>query len=276
MMDHGESIYNIVPPREYAPEKPALYKSKFSGKQPPTASTFHTKNTTHPFVSNVAGALQEKPVSDKADRTFGKPPGALCEDPANFMKKAAKTGGKVPTLAEMKQQNPEALKPTHLKQRLQPHVPRADQAPIMNLVTSKNFVVANAVETILAAPKRVPDEAKDYLKKADYGKVPKYLNHIKGDIEAEYDYIQQLHGQREHQERQAVRPMTEEERLSLIDGLKSKWEQVNTAYQGTTHVTNLDTMGKMKRKEENEATLAQLEKDIEKLSKRNILVDVAN
>lgn len=30
---------------------------------------------------------------------------------------------------------------------------------------------------------------KDYLKKEDYGKVPKYLQHIKQDIETEYQYI---------------------------------------------------------------------------------------
>ena len=35
------------------------------------------------------------------------------------------------------------------------------QAPIMNLCTSKNYVVANAVETILAAPKKIPDNAKE-------------------------------------------------------------------------------------------------------------------
>jgi len=275
-MDYGESIYNIIPPREVVPEKPPLYRSKFSGTLPPTASTFHTKSTTHPFVSNVAGELQDKPVSDKADRTFGKPLGVVRDDPQNFMKKSQKTGGKVPTLAEVKRDNPEALKPSAVKVKTQPPVPKASEVPIMNLVTSKNFVVANAVETILAAPKRLPDDAKDYLKKADYGKTPKYLNHIKRDIEAEYDYIQQLQGQRDQQDRAQVRPLTEEERLSLIEGLKNKWEQVNTVYQGTTHVTKLDTMGKMKRKEENEATLAQLEKDIERLSKRNILVDVAN
>merc|ERR1712066_347262 len=102
--------------------------------------------------------------------------------------------------------------------RVMPPVPRHDEAaPPMNLVTSKNFVVANAVETILAAPKKVSQGAKDYLNKEDYGKVPKYLSHIKNDIEAEYDYIKHL--QEEHYERSGsqAKPLEEEERLRLID-----------------------------------------------------------
>eukprot|EP00435_Cladocopium_sp_Y103_P014184 s335_g3.t1 len=110
----------------------------------------------------------------------------------------------------------------------------------MNLVTSKNFIVANAVEVILAAPKK--------------------------DIETEYQYIRALQEQREAEEAQRVRPMTEDERqdpCDILEGLKAKWEQVNTAFQGGTHVTNLDTMGKLKRKEKHEAELSQLEKDID-------------
>merc|ERR1719310_1288314 len=128
----------------------------------------------------------------------------------------------------------------------------------MNLVSSKNFIVANAVETILAAPKKVPQGAKDYLHKEDFGKVPKYLQHIKKDIEDEYEYIRQLQ---------------EQEKAGLIAGLKAKWEQTNTDYQATTHLTKLDTIGKVKRKEKFEAELSQIEKDIEKLNRKQILVD---
>eukprot|EP00913_Durusdinium_trenchii_P008666 g8139.t1 len=73
----------------------------------------------------------------------------------------------------------------------------------------------------------------------DYGK----------DIDAEYSYIRALQEAREQEEAARMRPLVEDERKDLIEGLKSKWEQVNTAYQGATHITKLDTMGKMKRKE---------------------------
>jgi len=141
----------------------------------------------------------------------------------------------------------------------------------MNLVTSKNFVVANAVETILAAPKKVSQGAKDYLQKEDFGKVPKYLLNVKQDIEAEYEYIRQLQEQESEALASQVKPMPEEERLQLIAGLKAKWESVNTEYQATTHLTTLEEGGKRK-KEKHEAELQQIEKDIEKINRKNIMV----
>jgi len=272
MANFGESIYNMIPPKMEVREKPPMHRSKYAGTQPPTGSTFHAASTTCPAYSNTDGAAVEKPVADKTHGTFGKKQGGYSSDPNGYMKKAEKTGGRVLSLAEVKTQNPEALAPKHLKTRTS-IIPKADEAPVMNLVTSKNFIVANAVETILSAPRKLPEGAKDFLKKEDYGKVPKYLQHIKQDIEAEYDYIQQLHQDREEEEYAQKRPLGEDERGSIVEGLKSKWEQVNTAYQGGTHMTKMDTMGKMKRKERYEAELSQIEKDIEKMSRGNIVVD---
>ena len=56
----------------------------------------------------------------------------------------------------------------------------------MGLVSDKNFIVSNAVENILAAPKLPSNNEKDYLKKKNYGKVPKFLQKIKAEIEDEY------------------------------------------------------------------------------------------
>merc|ERR1719247_1409453 len=111
---------------------------------------------------------------------------------------------------------------------MKPPVPKRDEKPIMNLVSSKNFVTANAVENILAAPKKVVQEVPDYLHKDDYGKVPAYLTQIKRDIEEEDDYIRRLQDE-------------EEEKI---------------------------------RKEKYEAMLMQIERDIEKLHKRAVIVDV--
>merc|ERR1712159_574280 len=97
--------------------------------------------------------------------------------------------------------------PSTLKTKNRPALPGKDDKPIMNLVTSKNFVVANAVETILAAPKKTQQGAKDYLSKEDYGKVPKYLKNIKQDIEAEYDYIRQLQEQEMQEQQSQMRPL---------------------------------------------------------------------
>lgn len=56
----------------------------------------------------------------------------------------------------------------------------------MGLVSDKNFIVSNAVENILAAPVLPQNKEKDYLKKNNYGRVPKYLQKIKTEIEDEY------------------------------------------------------------------------------------------
>ncbi|CAE7528427.1 aspS1 [Symbiodinium sp. KB8] len=130
-----------------------------------------------------------------------------------------------------------------------------------------------AFRSLKASPADIHLRLQLSLLQPDYGKIPKYLSHIKKDIDAEYEYIRQLQQQREQEEADRMRPLLEDERHHLIEGLKTKWESVNTAYQGGTHITKLDTMGKMKRKERHEAELSQIEKDIEKLSKKNIIIN---
>lgn len=267
----GESIYNIIPPQERAIEKPPMYRSKFNGSMPPSATTFGGAQTSHPISMNMSGTAIDKVVPDRTGRTMGKPPGTLKNRPDDYMKKGSKVS-RVPLLSEVKKTDPNLLKPSELKPKLKPDVPRTEDTPVMNLVTSKNFVVANAVEAILAAPKKVSQGAKSYLSKEDYGKVPKYLKHIKKDIEAEYEYIRQLQDQEEQLGASMHRGLPEEERLRLIEGLKAKWEQVNTQYQGSTHLVKLDTIGKVKRKEKYEAELSQIERDIEKLNRKEIVI----
>lgn len=274
--EHGESIYNIIPPKFQVQEKPPMHRSSHSGTLPPTCSTFHTKiNTTYPSVSNFTGTAVSKVCPDKGRSMFGRAPGQYKNEPTAYMKKFAKSSS-VPSLKEIKQTNPGLLVPSHgISSASKGGVPKASECrPIMNLVTSKNFIVANAVETILAQPKKTVNTTKDYLHKEDYGKVPKYLTQIKSDIQAEYDYIRNLQQQEEEHMNSQARQLTEEERQDIVANLKVKWEQVNTAYQGETHITVIDSMGKLKRKEKNEAELAQLEKDIERLNKRNITVDM--
>ena len=69
-----------------------------------------------------------------------------------------------------------------------------------------------------------------------------------------------------------MRLLPEEERERLLIELKQKWETVNKQYQGITHIVTLDTMGKVRRKEQYENELQQIEKSIEKLSKKHVFV----
>lgn len=268
---HGESIYNIIPPKQIEQEKVPMFRSKHNPHLPPTGTTFGNAQTTHPICMNISGSANDKIVPSKKGRTMGQPIGSLKKVPSDYMKKNTATS-KVQTLSEVKKNQPNLLQPTELKPKLKPDVPKTSDIPVMNLVTSKNFVVANAVETILAAPKKVTSATKDYLQKDDFGKVPKYLQQIKQDINAEYEYIQMLQEQDDAMRTDQIAQMPEDERLKLIEGLKAKWESVNTQYQGATHLTVLDSAGKIYRKERDEAQLAQIEKDIEKLNRKNICI----
>jgi len=271
-MDQGESIYNIIPPQEIEEQRQARYTSKHNPNMPPSSSTFGLAQTSQPIAANIAGAAEQKVVPDKKCRTMGKTPGSNKNDPTDYLKQGARSSH-VETLGDVKRRAPEKLQPSALKPKLKPDVPKtSDAPPVMNLVTSKNFIVSNAVEAILAAPKKVPQGSKDYLNKEDYGKVPNYLKQIQNDIDDEYDYIRQLQQTAQDHKESQMRPIAEDERQELVAGLKAKWEQVNTEYQGSTHITKLDTHGKIKRKEKWEAELSQIEKDIEKLSRKNILV----
>jgi len=71
-------------------------------------------------------------------------------------------------------------------------VPKKGEKPIHGLVSDKNFIVANAVENILAAPKLPTSKDKDFLKKKNYGKVPKYVSKIKAEIEDEYNLVREM------------------------------------------------------------------------------------
>lgn len=69
----------------------------------------------------------------------------------------------------------------------------------------------------------------------------------------------------EYYRRGALRQLTDEERKSIIDGLKANWEEIHHQYQGLSVIT--DTLPKKNRKERMEGQMKQLEKDIELFEK---------
>jgi len=272
-----ESVYNLVPPARILQPRAPMFRSKIPSDLPPSGSTFHAPGSSNPFVSNINGLATGKIVRDRSHAEFGRCPGSYGNEPTNFVKKMSRSYS-VPTLAEVKRTNPEQLKPTIVRESKFKGCggpPKKGDVPVMNLVTSKNFVVANAVEAILAAPNKVQTQAKDYLQKEDYGKVPKYLSSIKKEIATEYEYIRQFQERELAEAGPSTKVMSDEERAELCEGLKAKWESVNTAYQANTHLTVLDTEGKVRNKTWYEAELTQLEADIARMSKKNIQVDLA-
>ena len=61
---------------------------------------------------------------------------------------------------------------------------------------TKNFITSNAVENILAVPKR-EEEGVDWLKKPHFGQTPPYLLKIKQEIADEYEYIKSMQQQQQ-------------------------------------------------------------------------------
>ena len=100
----------------------------------------------------------------------------------------------------------------------------------MGLVSDKNFIVSNAVENILAAPNLPVNQQKDYLKKKNFGKVPKYLQKIKNEIEDEYQLVREMQIEEEADHDRQKFLMDETEKQELIAALKKKWEVVHKEY----------------------------------------------
>merc|ERR1711912_54306 len=233
-----ESIYCLIPPVIEPPPKPPLYRSKYPGSVP---------------------------ANKKASATMG-PLKVAPPEPTKYLKAYTREDNKLP--------EPRKFEYTDVKTR-KTGVPTREEKPVMGLVTSKNFITCNAVENILAVPKKTDVRQEPYMNKKGYGKVPAYLEKVKGEIQDEYNYIMQMQeAANEEMEEEGygrTRMISEPERIEMLNGLKTNWDRINKAYQ--TLSFTLDTPAKKQRKEEFEAQLEQLERDIERLSKRNVFVE---
>ena len=113
-----------------------------------------------------------------------------------------------------------------------------------------------------------------FTERKTFGKVPTYLKKVKDRIAEENEYVRQYIEQREQRETQSnAMEMSEAERQDLLHHLKIKWAEINQAYQ-TKMSFVLDTPAKKSRKESYERQLAEIEKDIELLSRGSAVVIV--
>lgn len=265
-----ESIYNLIP-REYVPPpKPPMYHSKFPSNVPPTASTFINHTTSRPGVANVGGNFNlgiEAHTHKGPTKTFGYSKGAIKPSTAGFTRKGTGTMGS--------NSLPPAQRFGYDDTFKKPAIPAKDEKPIHGLSSNKNFIVSNAVENILAAPKALKEEKK-YVEKKEYGQIPGYLTRIKDQINTEYRSIREMQAAEEEAREKEKFLLTAEEVTALKAGLQKKWDAVNKEYQTITHVSKVDTQGLKRKKEECERQLAQIEKDMAKLNKQYIFVDTMN
>lgn len=263
---HTESIYDLIPKEVQQKQRPPRYVSKYPSETPPTGSTFGRSKATAVMTTNLAGDYSSQPRNHRWKEdggNFGKNLNHY-SDPTNYLKKNTKTN--LPDPKAFAYQKTSVRKPA---------VVRKDEKPMMGRRSNKNFIKENALANIMAEPRRKTVPEMDYMSKADYGKVPKYLDNVKQEISAEQEYIQAcLEAEQEmyQQQQPQMQLMDESERVKLLNALKQKWEVVQRSYQMSTHIVTLDTIGKVRRKEEFENNLQQLEKAIEKISKPFVFI----
>ena len=229
-----ESIYSLIPEPYVPPPKQPMYRSKFPGAIPGMKRPAATMGIPHSVV-----------------------------DTKDFLKRGSSA---VPTVHATESVGIQKRDATIHK----PPVPKRDEKPVMGLVSQKNFITANAVDNILAVPKKPLSKEVNYLKKQDYGKTPAYMSRVKEQIQSEYRMIEEMQNSNRTAQEDTVEVLSESERDRLLAGLKANWEAVNKEYQ--TLSFTLDTPAKKKRKEDYEAQLEQIENDIKKLSKRFVFL----
>ena len=137
----------------------------------------------------------------------------------------------------------------------------------MGLVTTKNFVVANAVENMLAPAKKPAPPPPPATAKPDFGKVPAYLVDVKSRLAAEKAAAAAAAAEAEAAAAAAsgVRELSDGERAELLASLRARWQRVNTVYVKLPLACDSDP--KKRRKEALEQELAQLEADIATLNR---------
>jgi uncharacterized protein YicC (UPF0701 family) len=146
-------------------------------------------------------------------------------------------------------------------------VPKREEKPVMGLTTDKNFVVSNAVETILAAPKQtVVDRAID---KRTFGQVPTYLTNIKADLKQQYEFGEEV-AAAQVRANQDMTQLSEDEVQQLRSGLQVRLDSLNAQFQ--TLSFSLETTSQKKHKETLEQNMAGIEAALKKLGKKRVFV----
>jgi len=92
------------------------------------------------------------------------------------------------------------------------------------------LLVSISLSLNILAPKLPTNTQKDFLKKKNYGKVPQFLQKIKGEIEDEYQLVREMQIEEENERDRQKFLLDEQERNELIAALKKKWEIVHKEY----------------------------------------------
>ena len=195
--------------------------------------------------------------------TMGLPLGGYKQDPQHYYRK----GHQYKTLPP-----PEKIR--SMSEVEKPPVPTITDTPIMGLKSNKNYITSNAIDNILMPTwKKVKEEA-DYLHKKYYGEVPPYLTKLKRKVKEEYDSIREMQRRNEEEDAKRKKILSEDEIKTLREGLLKKLEQLKYSYGQITHKKKYDTLVLLKKKEGLEKEMAIVEKDLQSLNYKKVIVDL--
>mmetsp|Transcript_19266 Transcript_19266/g.58266 ORF Transcript_19266/g.58266 Transcript_19266/m.58266 type:complete len:255 (-) Transcript_19266:87-851(-) len=244
-MDSGECIYNLIPRAKVEVKKPALYKSKFYGQN-------------------------RRPKG--LPSSFGPPPAASKPDPRSFLRRkegkmSSDRGASVLSRSvQMRRSNGSSGR---YRASRKDAVPSRNERPVYGIKTSKNFIEANAIDAILTAPPAKTEGPELMMKRPEFGKVPRYLDDVKAEIQIENDMIDAVvreHlGQAQAEEVEYLEELPDDERDALKAQLQERLDAVNRRHQLIAHHTKLEHNQKRK-KEHLEMEMDRLEADIKRLS----------
>jgi len=176
-----ESIYNLIPRPAELISKPPMYRSKHNAKMPPSCSSFGLFGTTKLSANESGQAEHEAAVAKSDHATFGTEMlGSI--SPQEFLKRKSRT---LPPMSAV----PAFERPLVSPKRAD--VPKMAEKPVLGLVTEKNFIVANAVDNILAVPKRPRKAPALAIHSRSFGRLPRYLEKIRAEVQQEYTYLKE-------------------------------------------------------------------------------------
>ena len=271
-----ESIYNILQGLKDDDVNNEAYNAFDTNTQPrkkkefvlPTASTFINSTTCRPGVCNLSG--NQNPLSILQNHkgmhaTFGKPKGAIKSQTglseANVPNRVSR-GKNLPPVTRFDYNN-------HMDRK--PAVPKENEAPIYGLNSNTNFISQNRQYAMSLQPKLRKTDA-NFLEKQSYGRVPSYINKVKNTIQKEIEYLNMIH-EAENRRPSSKYELQDTEKEELKKALAKRYAEVNKEYQGITHMTKITSEGLKRKKENCEKQLAQIEKDMQLLSKEKIVVN---
>ncbi|XP_003229444.2 enkurin [Anolis carolinensis] len=249
-----ENIYNLLPVPE---EKRPAVKAK-----------------PRRYVSIFKPSIKREIEERKTDpcRTMGIPK-LQVPTPKDFLRKHSKT----PML-------PKRQRASGSKRPVEAQVPKCTEPPVMGIQSSKNFISANVAEAIMAVAKKPLRACVDvrkgdkfliensglvikYRNKKDFGAIPWYIKKWKKEAQVAQEESEAY--VKETLRKHGLTKLSKEERQSVLEGLKTNWEEVHKQFQALSVV--IDSISKKLRKEKLELQMKQLEEDIKVLEKHKVI-----